>query len=158
MDFLNFEINEKTYIRLIIAFAIILLVFIALTMSSLLIFTSYSLGPNTSVNDEDINMHIDILECDGKKLEIAGWAYKEGEAVGVVNSNYVIKNRETGKMYLMRSKMEENGNIKEVEHKLGGIHARCLVFGIPKGWYDIYVLYRNDSEDILANTLISVEI
>lgn len=158
MDFINLEINEKTYIQLIIAFAVVLVVFIALTMSSLLIFTPYKLGPNTSVNDEGINTHFDILESDGKKLELAGWAYKEGEAVGVVNSNYVIKNQETGKMYLMRSKMEENGNIKEIEHKLGGIHAQCLVFGIPKGWYDIYVLYRNDSEDILANTLISVEI
>ena len=158
MEFLNFEIDEKKYIKIMIALVIVLIVFIALTMSSLLIFTPYKLGPNTSVNDEDINMHIDILECDNKKLEIAGWAYKEGEAIGIVNSNYVIKNQKTGKMYLMRSKMEENGNIKEVEHKLGGIHAQCLIFGIPKGWYDIYVLYRNDSEDILANTLISVEI
>ena len=54
--------------------------------------------------------------------------------------------------------MYENGNIEEKEHKMGGLHAQCLLFGLPKGWYDIYVLYRNDKSDILANTLISVEI
>ena len=158
MDFLDFEIDKKSFIKLLIIFGILIIAFLALKMSSLLIFTSYKLGPNTSVNDEFINTHIDILEKDGKKLEIAGWAFKEGEAIGVVNCNYVIKNQETGKMYLMRTQMEDNINIVEEEHKKAGIHAQCLVFGIPKGWYDIYVLYRNDGEDILANTDISVEI
>ena len=158
MDFLDFEIDEKKYIRILIAFAVILVVFLALLFSSLLVFNSYKLGPNTSVNDEDINTHIDILENDGKKLEIAGWAFKEGEAIGIVDCNYVIKNQKTGKMYLMRTQMEENINIVEEEHKMAGIHAQCLILGMPKGWYDIYVLYRNDSEDILANTLISVEV
>ena len=158
MDFLNFEINEKTYLRILITFIIILVVFLALLFSSLLVFNSYKLGPNTSVNDEDINTHIDLLENDGKKLEISGWAFKEGEEIGIVDCNYVIKHQETGKMYLMRTQMEENINITEEEHKMAGIHAQCLLFGLPKGWYDIYVLYRNDSQDILANTLISVEV
>lgn len=158
MDFLNLEIDEKAYIRILIAFFIILVVGLALLFSSLLVFNSYKLGPNTSVNDEEINTHIDKLEHDSKKLEIAGWAFKEGEAIGFVNCNYVIKNQETGKMYLMRTQMEENINIVEEEHKMAGIHAQCLLLGLPKGWYDIYVLYRNDKEDILANTLISVEI
>lgn len=57
----------------------------------------------------------------------------------------------------MRTQMEENINITEEEHKLAGLHAQCLTIGMPKGWYDIYVLYKNDSEDILASTLISVE-
>ena len=158
MEFLNFEIDEKKYVKILVILLIVLVVFLAFLYSSLLVFTSYKLGPNTSVNDEDINTHIDVLEHDKKKLEIAGWAYKEGEAIGIVNCNYVIKNQETGKMYLMRTQMYENGNIKEEEHKKSGIHAQCLIFGIPKGWYDIYVLYRNDSEDILANTLVSVEL
>ena len=158
MNFLNLEINEKIYIRILIIFAALIIMFLALIMSSLLIFNSYKLGPNTSVNDEQINTHIDILEKDGKKLEIAGWAYKEGEAIGYVNSNYVIKNQKTGKMYLMRTQMEENGNIEEEEHKMAGLHAQCLLFGLPKGTYEIYVLYRNDKEDILANTSITVEI
>lgn len=159
MDFLDVEINEAIFKKVIIASIILLIIYLAFTMSSLLVFKSYSLGPDTSVNGEDINTHIDLLESEGKKIEIAGWAYKEGEEVGKVNCNYVLKNQETGKMYLMRTKMEENINLlDDEEHKMAGLHAQCLKFGVPKGWYDIYVLYQNDGEDILAFTLISVEL
>lgn len=158
MDFLDIEINEKLFIRILIVSIIAVIIYLALTMSSLLIFKSYKLGPNTSTNDEEINTHIDLLEPSNKKIEISGWAYKEGEAIGKVKCNYVLKNQETGKMYLMRTQMEENINIKEEEHKMAGLHAQCLLFGMPKGMYDIYVLYQNDSEDILSFTLISVEL
>lgn len=159
MDFLDIEITEARVKKIIVAVIILLVIYLAFTMSSLLIFKTYNLGPNTSVNGEDINTHIDLLESEGKKVEISGWAYKEGEKVGTVNSNYVLKNQETGKMYLMRTKMEENINLQDdEEHKMAGLHAQCLKFGVPKGWYDIYVLYQNDGEDILAFTLISVEL
>lgn len=159
MDFLDIEINEEVVKKIIIAAMIVLVVYLAFTMSSLLIFKSYTLGANTSVNGEDINTHIDLLESEGKKVEISGWAYKEGETIGTVNCNYVLKNQETGKMYLMRTKMEENINLADDEnHKMAGLHAQCLKIGMPKGWYDIYVLYQNDGEDILTFTLISVEL
>lgn len=158
MEFLNIEITKTRFIRILIVSIILVIVYLAFTMSSLLIFKSYKLGPNTSVDDREINTHIDLLEHDGKKIEIAGWAYKEGEPIGTVNCNYVLKHQETEKMYLMRTQMEENINITEDEHKMAGLHAQCLLLGIPKGWYDIYVLYQNDSEDILSFTLISVEL
>lgn len=159
MDFLDIEITESLVKKLIIASLVLLIIYLAFTMSSLLVFKSYTLGPDTSVNGEEINTHIDLLEPEGKKIEISGWAYKEGEEIGKVKCNYVLKNQETGKMYLMRTKMEENINLlNDEEHKMGGLHAQCLKFGVPKGWYDIYVLYQNDGEDILAFTLISVEL
>ena len=158
MEFLNIEITEKLYIKILIIFVTLIIVYLGLTMSSLLIFKSYSLGPNTSVNDEGINMHIDKLEAKGKKIEISGWAYKEGEPLTTINSNYVLKHQESGKMYLMRTKMEENINLTDEDIKMAGIHAQCLLFGIPKGTYDICVLYQNGENDILANTLISVDI
>ena len=158
MEFLNIEITEKLYIKILIILIALVVVYLGLTMSSLLIFKSYTLGPNTSVNDEGINMHIDKLEYKGKKIEIAGWAYKEGEPITSVKSNYVLKHQETGKMYLMRTKMEENINLENEDVKMAGLHARCLLIGIPKGKYDIYVLYQNGNEDILANTLINVDI
>lgn len=158
MEFLNIEITEKLYIKILIISIALIIVYLGLTMSSLLIFKSYSLGPNTSVNDEGINMHIDSLEAKGKKIEISGWAYKEGESITSVNSNYVLKHKESGKMYLMRTKMEENINLTDEDIKMAGLHAQCLLFGIPSGTYDICVLYQNGEEDILANTLISVDI
>lgn len=158
MDFLDIEITEKRYIKILIVLIILVIIYLALTMSSLLIFKSYSLGPNTSVNDELINMHIDMLDAKGKKIEIAGWAYKEGDKITTVNANYVLKHQETGKMYLMRTKMEENINLEDPDVKLAGLHAQCLLFGIPSGRYDICVLYQNAEEDILANTGIYVDL
>lgn len=158
MKFLDIEIDEKLFKKIIIGCVIFIVIYMAFTMSSLLIFKSYTLGPNTSVNDEDINTHIDVLEISRKKLEIAGWAYKEGEKIEKVNCSYVIKNQDTGKMYLMRTKMEKNKNISDEGYEDAGIHAQCLLFGIPKGKYQILVLYRNNNEDILADTLIPFEI
>lgn len=158
MDFLDIEITGKTYIKILIVLIILVIIYMALTMSSLLIFKSYTLGPNTSVNDELISTHIDVLEPKGKKIEISGWAYKEGEKITTVNASYVLKHQETGKMYLMRTKMEENINLEDPDIKLAGIHAQCLLFGIPSGKYDICVLYQNGEDDIFADTLIDVEL
>ena len=158
MDFLDIEITGKTYIKILIVLIILIIIYLALTMSSLLIFKSYTLGPNTSVNDELINTHIDVLEPKGKKIEIAGWAYKEGDIITTVNANYVLKHQETGKMYLMRTQMEENINLEDPDIKLAGIHAQCLLFGIQPGTYDICVLYQNGEDDIFADTLIDVNL
>lgn len=158
MDFLDIEITEKLYIKILLVLILLVVIYLALTMSSLLIFKSYTLGATTSVNDEEINTHIDLLEPQGKKIEIAGWAYKEGDEISTVNANYVLKHQETGKMFLMRTKMEENVNLSDSEIKQAGLHAQCLLFGIPSGRYDICVLYQNGEEDILANTSIYVDL
>lgn len=158
MDFLDIEINEKRFTKLIIISIVAVIIYLGISMSSLLIFKAYALGPNTSVTNEKINTHIDILEVSNKKIEIAGWAYKEGEELSKINSNYVLRNQETGKMYLMRTKAEENINLEGTDMELAGIHAQCLLIGIPKGKYDIYVLLKNEDEETLANTLISVDI
>lgn len=170
MDFLDIEIDEKLYIKLLIISIVLVIVFLGLTMSSILMFKSYTLGPNTEVSsidadnakedvpDGEYSAHIDLLEHDGQKLEIAGWMFKQGEKIETFNSSYVLKNQETGKMYLMRTQMEENINLVEEEHKRAGLHAQCLLVGLPKGVYDIYVLYRNNGEDMLISTLVPVEL
>ncbi len=158
MDFLDIEVNEKIFNRILKISIAVIILYLGLSMSSILLFKTYTLGSNTTVSNEDINMHIDVLEPSGKKIEIAGWAYKEGEPIEKVNSSYVLRNQDTGKMYLMKTKMEENINLKGTGMELAGIHAQCLLIGIPKGKYDIYVLLKEESEEILANTLISVDI
>lgn len=160
MEFLDIELNEKLVRNILIGLLVFIVVFLALQMSSLLVFKSYKMGANTTVQAEEINTHIDILEHVGGKLELAGWAYKEGEEIKTFNSSYVIKNKETGKMYRMRTQMEENINIPEEDpnRMKAGLHARCLLAGLPKGEYDILVLYKNDGNDILASTQISVNL
>ena len=158
MKFLDIEIDEKLFKKLIVVGIVFIIAYMAFTMSSLLIFKSYEIGSNTSTKDEQIRTHMDILEVSGKKLELAGWAYKEGEKIEKVNSSYIIKHLESGKMYRMRTQMEKNPNVKDIGYELAGIHAQCLLLGIPKGKYQILVLYRNNNEDILADTLINFEV
>jgi regulatory protein YycI of two-component signal transduction system YycFG len=172
MEFLNIEINNSRYIKILIVSIILVIVYLALTMSSLLICKSYKLGSNTTVisinpennvenvEDGEISAHIDLLEheTNGKTIEISGWAFREGAPLNTINSSYVLKHQETGKMYFMATEMEENINLVEEEHKKAGLHARSLVLGMPKGMYDVYVQYQNDDEDILVFTLISFEL
>lgn len=157
MDFLDIEITEARVKKIIISAIILLIIYLALTMSSLLIFKSYTLGPNTSVNGEDINTHIDLLESEGKKIEISGWAYKEGEEIGNVNCNYVLKNQETGKMYILRTRHEDNINVPE-EYKISGLHSRFILGNLDAGRYDIYVLYKNNNNNILAKTGVYLDV
>lgn len=170
MEFLKLEIDKALYIKILIVSVIVVIVYLALTMSSLLICRSYTLGPNTTVisidpenNVEDVkegsfSAHMDLVEPSKKTIELSGWAFIEGAKMESINASYVLKNQETEKMYLMRTKMEENINLVQEEHKVAGLHSRSLTLGMPKGIYDIYVLYQNDGEDILAFTLISLEL
>lgn len=158
MKFLDIKIDEKMFKILIIIAISFIIVYMALAMSSLLIFKTFKLSEYTSLDSEEIITHIDVLEYEGKKIEISGYAYKDGEKIETVNSSFIIKHKESGKMYRMRTQMEKNKNVEDIGQEYSGIHAQCLKLGIPKGEYDILVLYRNNDEDILADTLISFEI
>lgn len=158
MEFLNFEINEKTFRNIAIGIGVIIIIYMAFTMNSLVVLKSYSLGATTSVNDEEIRTHIDSLDVGPKKIEITGYAYKEGESIKSVDSYFVLKNQDNEKMYLMKTVMEKKQELKEIGCENAGLHAQCMLFGLPKGRYQIMVLYRNNNEDILADTLIPFEI
>ena len=170
MNFLDIEFSEKRIIKILAVLIFLVVAYLAFSMSSLLVFKSYKLGSNTEVTSidfkntvEDVpegefSAHIDKLTHDSKKIEIAGWMFKQGEDVESFDCSYVLQNQATGKMYLMRTQMEENNNLVEEKHKMAGLHAQCLLLGLPKGVYDIYVLYRNNNNDMLVSTLIPVEI
>lgn len=158
MNFLDVEIDEALFKKLVIASLVLICVYMAFTMSSLLVFKTYTLGANTSANDETIKTHIDSILVDKKKIEITGWAYDEDEPIQIFNSNFVIKNQETDKMYLMRTSMEKKEELEPLGYANAGMHSQCLRLGLPKGKYQIYVLYKNDGKDILADTLIPFEI
>lgn len=109
MEFLNIEINEERFVKILIVSIVFIIAYLAFTMSSLLVFKSYTLGANTSVtaikpenNVEDvengeISARIDLVRHDNKKIEISGWAFIEGQKLKTFNCSYVLKNQETGK-------------------------------------------------------------
>lgn len=159
MKFLEVEIDEIIFRRLVITALILIVLYMAISMSSILILKNYTLGPDTSANDEGINTKVDSLEGIGsKKIEITGWAYREGDKIETINSNFVLKNQDTDQMYLMKTVMEKKDTLEGTGYENCGLHAQCLTLGLPKGRYQIYILYRNNNEDILADTLIPFEI
>ena len=160
MEFLDIEINQKRIIKLIIIFSIIVFLYIVFTLISLLIFEPYKMNENTKLElkNDVVITHIDLLVHDSKKVEITGWAYKEGQKIKKAKTSFVLKNKETEKMYLMKTRMEENDELKDIGCEYGGLHAQCLLLGLKKGTYDIYVLYENDNESILSFSLISFDI
>ena len=114
--------------------------------------SSTSLEPN-----EKLKAHIDILVPQGNKIEIAGYAYLEDESIRTVNSSYVLRNLDTGKMYLLKTRWEKNINVPEV-YPVAGMHTRFITSGIESGKYEICVLYRNNENDIFKSTGINIDI
>lgn len=162
MSLLDLEMNQKNYIKILVFCIIVVCIILVLYYVSLLTYKTFTLEEGTvvaNIGEQDMNVHIDILEHQKGDLaiEIAGWAYKENEKIKNINSNYVLKNTENGQMYLLRTRYEENINVPE-EYKISGLHARAIVLGMPEGRYEIYVLYKNNKNDVLANTGIHVDI
>ena len=158
MDIQNEEVDKKSYIKVLcFSFAVVVLIVVACYIS-LLTYQPYELEEETSLETNDnLIVHIDVLEREGSKQLIAGYAYIKDETIETVDSTYVLKNEETGKMYKVRAKREINENIPEVYHR-AGMRSRFLLYGLKSGRYDIYVLYKNNDNNILANTGIYIDI
>lgn len=160
MKLLDLEVNQKNYIKVLCACILIVLIILICYYVSLLTYKPFTLDENTSVadiNEQDMSVHIDILERQGKKVEIAGWAYKENEKIKTINSSYVLKNQETDEMYILRTRHEENINVPE-EYKISGLHSRFILGNLANGRYDIYVLYKNNDNNILAKTGVYLDV
>lgn len=160
MKLLDLEINEDSYIKILCACILIILLILGIYYVSLLTYKPLTLDEDTVVADiyeKGMNLNIDILEKQGNKVEIAGWAYKEEERIKTINSNYVLKNQETGKMYILRTRHEDNINVPE-EYKISGLHSRFFLGNLKSGRYDIYVLYKNNNNNILAKTGVYLDV
>ncbi len=160
MNLLNLEVNQKRYIKILCICILLVFIIIVVYYASLLTYKPFNLEEGTviaDINEQDMNVHIDILEKQSSKVEIAGWAYKEGENIKTINSNYVLCNEETGKMYILRTRYEKNINVPE-KYKLSGLHSRFIIGNLPTGRYDIYVFYKNNNNNILAKTGIYLDV
>lgn len=160
MKLLDVEVNQKNYIKILSVCIIAVVAILIFYYASLLTYKNYTLEEDTiiaNINEEEMNVHIDILEPQGIMGEIAGWAYKENEKIKTIDCNYVLKNSETGKLYKLRTRHEENINVPK-EYSISGIHTRFITKGLAKGRYEIYVLYKNNNNNILANTGVHLDI
>lgn len=161
MNFLDLEINQKNYIKILIISILFVILVIGINFTILLFPKKYTVENTTKVasfeEEKDLVVHIDILAPQDKKIEIVGYAYLTDDEVFTVDCSYVLKNKSTGKMYLLKTIHEKNINVPEV-YPYAGMHTRFLTLGIEKGNYDICVLYRNNENDILKSTGINVEI
>ena len=161
MNFLDLEINQKNYKKIIVLSIFIVALILVLYYIELLVPKKFTLEDDTKVVDfneqEELVVHIDILTPPGKKIEIVGYAYLTDDEVFTVDCSYVLRNKESGEMYLLKTRHEKNVNVPEV-YPYAGMHTRFLTLGIEKGNYDICVLYKNNENNIFKNTGINVEI
>ena len=44
------------------------------------------------------------------------------------------------------------------QYSKGGIESKCFIIGMKKGVYDLYILYKNNNDDLLVNTGLQVTI
>ena len=157
MDFFNKEINEEICIKyLITIFAFIILVMM-LSAYEMLIPKRINRDIKISDSDEYV-VNIENLNSSRTKLSISGYAFKGSDAIERYNSYYILKNEQTGKMYKLKTKMEQRGNFKGTGVEFSGMHSQSITIFMKKGKYDLYIWYDNNDENVLLKTDTQVEI
>lgn len=161
MKLLELEVNQKSYIKILCLCILVVIIIMVSYYASLLSYEKFTLEEDTIIADigeHEMSVHIDSLTPPGtRNAEMYGWAYKEGETIETINCNYVLKHQETGEMLKLRTRYEGNTNVPK-EYYNSGIHTRFLTSGLKSGRYDIYVLYKNNENNILAKTGIYLDI
>lgn len=161
MEFLDLEINQKNYIKILILSIIVVLLILGIYYITLLFPKNYVLEEATKVvafeEEKDLIVHIDSLSPPGSKIEIFGYAYRQDESVDTVDCSYILRNSSSGKMYLLKTIHEKSINVPEV-YPYAGMHTRFMTLGIEKGNYEICVLYKNNENNVLKDTGIRVDI
>lgn len=158
MKLLEKEIDKKTYLKVLIVLIVLVLVLIVFEYVSFLKCTKYTLEKDTSIEtNSKMIVHIDVLEKSGKQEIIEGYAYMEDETIETVNSNFVLKSEQTGEYYKLNTTQVRNENVPEGYRK-SGLKTRFLTSFLKAGRYEIYVLYKNNDNNLLADTGIYVDL
>ena len=161
MKFLEAEINEKIFKRLAIVGLILIFLFALIVLIQYSMLKPYTLGNNTTVDDVDIVESVAVNKGT-RMIEIVGYAYKTGENVETFNSSFILKNKESGKMYKMHTTMEKRLELMAVDEIYDcsncGMIAKSFTIGLKPGIYDVCIAYNNNGHDIFSETGIEVEI
>ena len=156
ISWLDVEIEGKVYKRVMIVGITISIVYLLITCISFALPRVYHLDKNTKIDTEyTVKNGILHLYRGSLRLEISGWAYKEGQSIARFKSSFILKNRENEKMYLLKTGMElveENQFVDGHECLKSGLKTESIVLGLPNAGYDLYILYQNDGENLLVDT------
>lgn len=161
MNILEAEINEKIFKRLAMVFLVLIFLFALIVLIQYSVLKPYTLGDTTTVDDVDIVEGV-VVNKGTRMIEVIGHAYKTGEKVEKFNSSFVLRNKESGKMYKMHTTMEKRLELMAVDEiydcSNSGMRAKSFIIGLEDGIYDICIAYNNDGHDIFSETGIEVEI
>lgn len=160
---LDIEIDEKIFKRLLIVGIVIIISYLGIMFLSFAIPRVYIMDKNTVEDTEGVVENgINILHRGSMRLELSGWAYKKGQSVESFESYFILKSQENGRMYILNAQMEQVPELHFIDSKYNclncGMHSQSIVLGLKNGDYDLYILYKNDNENLLVNTDVVVEI
>lgn len=162
INWLNFEINEKNFKRILILGIVFIICYLMITFLSFAIPKIYNMDKNTVIDTEGtVKNGINNLYRGSMRLELSGWAYKEGQDVKSFDNYFVLKNRETEKMYILRAGMKlmpELQNVDGYNCLNCGMESQSIILGLKDGAYDLYILYKNDNENLLVDTGVEVDL
>lgn len=163
MDKLDIEIEGKIYKRLFIIGIVAVICYVAITVLSFAIPRVYILDKNTVVDTEgSVKNGINTLYRGSLRLEIAGWAYKQGQDIKTFDSCFLLKNKGTERMYMLKTGKQYMTDLHVVEGGYNalnsGLYSQSIVLGLKDGEYELLILYKNDGENLLVDTGVTVEI
>ena len=151
MDFLDKEIDKNLCIKYLLTISVFILVLIILSAIEMLIPKRFNKDIKISDSDEYV-VNIENLNNSKIKLSISGYAFKGPDAIERYNSYYILKNEQTGKMYKLKTKMEQRGNFKGTGVEFSGMHSQAITLFMKKGKYNLYIWYDNNDENVLLKT------
>ena len=151
MDFLDKEIDKNLCIKYLLTISVFILVLIILSAFEMLIPKRFNKDIKISDSDEYV-VNIENLNNSKIKLSISGYAFKGPDAIERYNSYYILKNEQTGKMYKLKTKMEQRGNFKGTGVEFSGMHSQAITLFMKKGKYNLYIWYDNNDENVLLKT------
>ena len=156
-ELINFEVEEKTFKRILILLIILLMLIILIIFLSIGMMHKYTVPKDIdTTNDGKIEYKIDSIATGRKYIEIKGWAYRTGKNIGYFDNKYIIRNESTLEYKALNTQMtivEEFFSIEEkYDCRRAGMYAKSLAIGLAEGLYQIFIEYKSDNENLLIDT------
>ena len=135
MNISETEINEKLFKKIMIVFLVLIFVFVGILLVQYSVLKPYKLGESTVIDKGEIVQGV-VVGQGNRMVEISGYAYKKGQKIERFNSDFVLKNVETEKMYRLETSMEKNHDLMNVDGKYdcsnAGMRSKAFIVGLKE--------------------------